>query len=369
MKAIAITPGEGNAQLIEGHAEPEVQRPDHVKIQVLETGICGTDRELSAGGHTDAPEGSDKLVIGHEMFGRVTAVGDAVTSVKPGDLATFTVRRGCGLGKPCCSHRSDLCQAGQYTERGIKAAHGYKTEYVVDEEQYLVKVPAEARTVGVLAEPMSVAEKAIDEAVSLQAARLPEGTEESWLQGRRALVAGIGAIGMLAVIALRLRGAEVWGLDIVDEDTRRPTLLKHFGGHYIDGRTVETSNIDEQFGHMDFIFEATGVARLSFELIDALGTNGVYVMTGIPHGDRPTCITGPELMRQIVLKNQIILGSVNAGHQHFGMGIADLVAARERWGAEVIDGFITTRLPVERFIEGFESRSSDDLKTVIEWSK
>ncbi len=365
MKAISIEPGKAGSEII-NHDEPTLNSSNDVKLKVLQVGICGTDREEVIGGRANAPEGSKKLIIGHEMFGQVVETGDEVSTVKAGDYGVFTVRRGCGKCAACEKNRSDMCFTGDYTERGIKGIHGFETEYVVDHEQYLVKVPVSIQSVGVLAEPMSVAEKAIDEAIKLQASRLPHILEEDWIKGKQTLIAGLGPIGILAAIVLRLRGAKVWGLDIVDESSKRPQLLKALGGEYIDGRTIDTMNIDDKFGEVDFIFEAAGVAQLGFQLIDVLGINGVYVMTGIPHGDRPTCMMGAELMKQIVLKNQIILGSVNASPQHFAMGIRDLEKAKNLWG-DLVDEIITNRIPYRDFEKALQQRSDDDIKTVIEW--
>ena len=84
---------------------------------------------------------------------------------------------------------------------------GYQTEFVVDHEQFVVPVPPELGSVGVLAEPFSVAEKAISEAIQLQLIRLPDSsTSLGWVSGKRCLVAGLGPIGLLAGLALRLRG-------------------------------------------------------------------------------------------------------------------------------------------------------------------
>jgi threonine dehydrogenase-like Zn-dependent dehydrogenase len=221
------------------------------------------------------------------------------------------------------------------------------------------------RAVGVLAEPLSVAEKAIDEALSIQASRLP-GFGDDWIKGKRVLVAGIGAIGLLAAIVLRLRGATVFGLDIVDPHTKRPALLTDIGGQYIDARSIAADAIDDQLGEMDFIFEATGVADLSFNLIDALGVNGVYVMTGIPKGDRPVNFHGASVMTQMVLKNQLILGSVNAGPKHFAMAIQDLEAIRNTWPS-LPEALITTRIGYENFRQALDFRSEDDIKTVVVW--
>src|SRR5512135_2632383 len=173
MKAIANTTGTTVLTLVE-RPEPSLSADDEVKLQVLRVGICGTDREEAAGGRSKPPEGQTELVIGHEMFGQVVEVGKSVTRVKAGDLAVFTVRRGCGKCLPCLMNRSDMCETGEYQERGIWGLDGYQTEFVVDKEQYVVRVPPELEAVGVLCEPLSVAEKAIDEAVRIQAARLAD---------------------------------------------------------------------------------------------------------------------------------------------------------------------------------------------------
>ena len=206
MKAIAITPGSTTLNLVD-RTEPSITAPDEVKVQVRRVGICGTDREEASGGRARAPEGHTDLVIGHEMFGQVVAVGPAVTRVKPGDFAVFTVRRGCGECVPCLMNRSDMCRTGNYHERGIWGLDGYQAEFVVDKEQYIVRVPPELEPLGVLTEPLSVAEKAIDEAIRVQAARLPDaGATPNWMFGRRCLVAGLGPIGLLAALAIGVAG-------------------------------------------------------------------------------------------------------------------------------------------------------------------
>lgn len=136
---------------------------------------------------------------------------------------------------------------------------------------------------------------------------------------------------------------------------------------HVDSRKTNVKELDDKFGQIDFIFEATGVAEVGFNLIDALGINGVYVMTGIPRGERPVCITGADLMTQVVLKNQLILGSVNAGPKHFEMAIRDLERAKNKWGT-LIDEIITTRVSYREFRQALEFRSVDDIKTVVEWT-
>ena len=367
MKAIAIVPGKGKAHVVEVE-EPSINNIDEVKLEVLEVGICGTDRDEAEGGRADPPMNENELIIGHEMFGRVVQTGKTVKSVKKGDYALFMVRRSCGHCFFCTNNRSDLCNSGDYTERGIKGSHGFQTEYVVDKEEFLIPVPAEIRDIGVLTEPMSVVVKAIEESLLIQTTRLPGTNAETWLHGKRTLVAGLGPIGLLAAFVLKRRGAQIWGLDIVDESSSRPSIFKEIGGKYINGRNIKTEKIDDQFGEMDFIFEATGIASLELQLMDALGINGIYVLTGIPSGDRPVCVLGAELMQKMVLRNQIMLGSVNAGKIHYLQAVNELVKIKSRFG-NTINKLITERKNYRSFRDVLDLHSPDEIKAVVEWSE
>jgi threonine dehydrogenase-like Zn-dependent dehydrogenase len=261
-----------------------------------------------------------------------------------------------------------MCQTGKYRERGIRGLDGYQTEYAVDKEQYVVQVPAELEPVGVLLEPLSVVEKAIDEALSVETLRCPEAaTTPDWLHGRRCLIAGLGPVGLLATMVLRLRGGLVYGLDVVDANTARPKWLGGIGGRYIDGRQVAADQVEKKVGGMDFILDATGIAQLEFNLLDALALNGIYALTGIPGGDRPLQIPGAELIRQLVLGNQVMLGSVNAARGHFQMAADDLAHAHLLWGDQIA-ALITHRYSPDQFAELMNKHQSDTIKEVVEWA-
>ncbi len=369
MRAIAIVPGTSKLSVVE-RPEPSVGAGDEIKLRVLEVGICGTDREEAAGGRARAAAGKNDLVIGHEMLGQVVETGAGVKRVKVGDLAVFTVRRGCGQCLPCAMNRSDMCLSGEYRERGIWGLDGYQSEYVVDREQYVVQVPAEQRAVGVLTEPMSVVEKAIYEALQVQRSRLPDApATPNWLHGRACLVAGLGPIGLLAGLALRLRGAEVYGVDVVDRDSARPLWLEQIGGHYLDGRQITPANVAHCVQpSIELIFEATGIATLEFNLLDALAVNGVYVLTGIPGGDRPVQVPGAELIRRLVLQNQALLGSVNAARDHYQAAVDDLGRALLLWG-DHIPALITNRHPAADFAGALQHHGRDEIKVVLGWAK
>lgn len=368
MKAIAINPGSPGVSLIE-IKDPVISENDEVKVKVWYVGICGTDRELIEGEHRDPSSEQKPLVIGHEMLGQVVDAAEEVKTFEPGDFVVLTVRRGCNECLACMNNRSDLCYTGNYTERGIKGADGFQTEYVVEKEQYLIKIPEKLKDIGVLTEPMSVAAKAIDEAVQIQTARLKNiNPAEKWMEGKRALIAGLGPIGLMAAFALRLNGAEVTGIDIVNEDSLRPQILKQAGGTYVDGRRVATSKVDEAFGEFDFVFEATGIARLQIELIDTLAPNGIYVATGIPAGQRPMTIDAGVLMQQLVLKNQVVVGSVNASTEHYKKAVEYLSLCMDRWPG-VIEHIISEKIPYSHFMKAFSAHDSNEIKIVTDWTE
>jgi glucose 1-dehydrogenase len=91
----------------------------------------------------------------------------------------------------------------------------------------------------------------------------------------------------------------------------------------------------------------------------------VYVLTGIPGGDGCLQIAGAELVRQLVLDNQVMLGSVNAARGHFQMGVDHLRQAHWKWGA-LCDRLVTHRFTPEEFIASHHHKP-DAIKQVVEW--
>lgn len=366
MKALALVPGTTRLGLVE-RPEPRLDGPTDVTVQVLEVGICGTDRDQVRGGRSLAPAGRNELVIGHEMLGRVREVGREGTRFAPGDLCVAVVRRPCAQCTPCAMRRQDMCVTGEYLERGIWGLDGFDVETIVEPEEYLVPVPGAIASTGVLVEPLSVAEKALDLVLRLQQSRLPDATvTPAWFHDRSCLVAGLGPVGLLTALALRLAGAVVYGLDVVDRGSARARWLEAIGGRYVDGREVPASAVEDVIRPMEVIVEAAGAARLQFNLLEALAPSGAYVLTGIPEGESCIELPAAELLRRLVLNNQVMAGSVNAARDHYVSAVDDLVRARERWGTHV-DTLITARVPFERAADVFAARSPGEIKTVLCW--
>src|SRR5215471_13739916 len=163
MQALAVFPSQKRVDLLD-IPEPHLHGATEVLLRVREVGLCGADREIASFEYGDPPRGADHLILGHESLAEVIEVGREVRSLKPGDLVVAMVRRPCPHAecRPCRADRPDLCVTDDYIERGIKGANGFLTDYVVDDEAYLVKVPRALSDVAVLFEPLTVVTKAAD---------------------------------------------------------------------------------------------------------------------------------------------------------------------------------------------------------------
>ncbi len=186
MKAIAVFPQAQEVKLIEKEP-PRLVEPDEVVLHLLDVGICGTDKEICSFEYGSPPSGENHLVIGHEALAEIVEVGSAVKGLREGDLVIPTVRRPCAHPEclACRSGHQDFCYTGDFTERGIKEAHGYMAEYVVDREQNLVPVPSHLGEIAVLTEPLTIAEKALAQVFWLMQHRPPWREPDTSLSGRR----------------------------------------------------------------------------------------------------------------------------------------------------------------------------------------
>jgi threonine dehydrogenase-like Zn-dependent dehydrogenase len=321
MKAIAVYPGKPNSMHLEDVAEPQASDiPDGrgVKVEVLRVGVDGTDKEINAAEYGDAPEGSEFLITGHEGLGRVVEVGENVPStIEPGTLVVSTVRR---PGNSIYDRigLQDMTTDDVYFERGINKRHGYLTEYYVEDARYVVPLPETLREVGVLLEPLTVAEKAIHQAFEIQR-RL-----RVW-QPRRAAVLGSGTIGLLTALAMRLRGLEVTCFSLREPPYLNSELIEQLGATYVSTKQTSLKEGAGLHGPFDIIVEATGFSPLAFEAAEALGKNGVLVLVSVTGGDRKAEVNADMINQGFVLGNKVMVGSVNASPEDFASGRDDLV--------------------------------------------
>ena len=322
MKAVAVRPGEVNSIHLRDVPMPSVHDVPGgrgVLVRVLLVGVDGTDKEINAAEYGMAPPGDDYLILGHESFGVVEAVADGVTELAPGDYVVASVRRP-GSSIYDAIGLQDMTTDDVYFERGINLRHGFLAEYYADSADYLVRLPKELRSVGVLMEPTSVAEKAIGQAFEIQR-RL-----RVW-QPKRALVLGTGTLGLLASMILRLRGIEVVAMGRTARPYLNADLLDEIGARYLSTADVSVAEASRLHGPFDLILEGTGFSPLAFEAMEVLGKNGVLVLVSVTGGDRQIEVPADRINQGFVLGNKVVVGSVNASRADFLAGVADLAQA------------------------------------------
>jgi threonine dehydrogenase-like Zn-dependent dehydrogenase len=326
MKAISVFPGKPNSVHLAELNKPsleEVPNGRGVLVKILRVGVDGTDKEINAAEYGAAPSGYDFLVIGHEGFGRVEAVGPNVTEFRAGDYVVATVRR---PGKSIYDliGTNDMTTDEVYYERGINLRHGYLTEYYVDDVEYIVKIPQGLKHVGVLLEPTTVVEKGIHQAYEIQR-RL-----KVW-RPRKAAVMGAGTIGLLATLALRLRGIEVTTFARNPKPNLNAELIEAIGARYVITQEVPIKEGAQKFGPFDLIFEATGNSGVVFESMQALGKNGVLVLSSVTGGDRMVQVPADRINLEFVLGNKVMVGTVNANREYFEMGVRDMAQSEAEY--------------------------------------
>src|SRR5579884_3673120 len=308
MRAVAVFPRDRQVRVID-HPEPQIESPTQANIRMINVGVCGTDKEIVAFEYGDPPAGSDYLVIGHESLGEIVETGPDVKNLRRGDLVVATVRRPCPHPEciACRNGRQDFCYTGDFTERGIKQRHGYMTELVVEEEQYLHVVPSSLRGVGVLVEPLTIAEKALEQLCEVQD-RLPWWKPE----GQNLVVLGAGPVGLLGAMAFTLAGFNVTVYSRTQSHADKDDVVAAIGANFIAAETHDPEQMAKAVGRVDVVYEAVGASAFAFEVIRYLGPNSAFIFTGVPGRKGPIECEADLIMRDMVLSNQLIYGTVNA---------------------------------------------------------
>lgn len=371
MKAVAVYPGEREVKLVE-RQPPTAVAPEEVLLRIVDVGICGTDWEICTFEYGTPPPGDDHLVIGHEALAQVVEVGSAVERFRPGELVVPTVRRPCPHPecRSCLSGHQDYCYTGDFTERGIKEAHGYLTDHVVEAEQNLVPVPHELADLGVLTEPLTIAEKAVAQVLWQMQHRPP------WLHpdtpraerglGLSAVVLGAGPVGLLGAMVMAAAGFRTYVYSRELPPSPRTDLVGAVGATYVSSQSIAPPELAASIGNIDVIYEAVGHSHFALEVLRVLGQNGIYVLTGVPGVQALIEADPASLMRQMVLRNQVLLGTVNAGPQDFVAAIEDLQEFKRRW-PEPVQALIGGRYPIEAAIDLIFGRPPG-IKTVISFA-
>jgi threonine dehydrogenase-like Zn-dependent dehydrogenase len=242
-----------------------------------------------------------------------------------------------------------MCSNGQYTERGIKQIDGFMSERWRIESEYAMKVDSSLGLLGVLLEPTTVVTKAWEQVIAI-------GRRAFW-EPRTVLVTGAGPIGLLAALIGKQRGLDVHVLDRV-ESGLKPDLVRALGATYHAG-TVASIGFKP-----DIIIECTGAGPIVSDCIQEVANGGIICLTGIGGGDRSTAAATGDIAAAAVLKNNVVVGSVNANKRHWYRAGEELARADRSW----LNRLITRRERPENFESALE-RNADDIKVVVQFAE
>lgn len=356
MKAVALPRGETELRVVE--KERPVPSDGEVLVRTSFVGIDGSDRRIVAGEIGEAPDGGDHLVIGHEAVGVVEDANG--TELAEGDVVAPLVRRPAG-DRPESGYAErgelDMAPQGTFHERGIFGAHGYMAEYFTSRPEYLVSVPESRAAYGFLVEPVSIVEKALDQAYAARSGF-------DW-RPSNALVLGNGNLGLLALARLESEGAFDTAYCLGRRDRPDPTIdfVERIGGTYVDSRTTPLSAFADRHDPADFIFEATGYAKHAVGAVSALGPNGVAALQGIP-SSWEFDVDGGEFHADLVTNNKALLGVVNSRKRHFRNAVEWLSETPEA----VLDELVTGVYGLDEIERAFAD-SDETIKTVVSFDR
>jgi glucose 1-dehydrogenase len=344
VKACTVKPGQVDSARIEEIPAPP-RSDGEVLVDGLFVGICGTDVEISVEGYGQPPPGHDRLVLFHESLGRVLEAPDD-SGLAAGDLVAGVVRRPDPVPcEPCGKDQWDFCRNGQFTERGIKGRDGYGSQQWRVHPKFAIKLDPSLGKLGVLLEPTSVVAKAWDQVDKIS-------TRSTWA-AERVLVTGAGPIGMLAAMIGRQRGLDVTVLDRVT-DGPKPGMVRDLGATYV-------TSLDDLPGPPDVVIEATGIGQLVFDVIGRTAPDAIVCLTGISSGTRKVDIASDAINKAMVLSNEVVFGSVNAGLANYTQAADALLKADNDWLAKLI----TRTVPMAEWPQALK-RQPDDIKVVVD---
>ena len=346
MKAVTVQPGVAGSAHLEEVPEPDPSTGS-ILVEAMAVGVCGTDVEIASGAYGWAPPGRERLILGHESLGRVLDPGPD-GGVQAGDLVVGIVRRPDPVPCPNCAVGEwDMCRNGRYTERGIKEIDGFMSERWRIEPGYVTKLDPSLGLLGVLLEPATVVAKAWELVGAMRA--------RAFWEPRQVLVTGAGPIGMLAALVGVQHGLEVHVLDRVSEGVK-PQLVREAGATYHSG-TIADLGFDP-----DVVIECTGVGSVVVDSIRKVGSGGVVCLTGVGTGGPASGLSPADVAKEVVLHNNVIIGSVNANRRHFYRAAEALAAADPAWLAQLI----SRRVRPEDIADALQ-RGPDDIKVVVDF--
>jgi threonine 3-dehydrogenase len=339
--------------LVKKKAEPglwldEVPVPEpginDVLIQVLRTGICGTDLHIYKWDPWAQKTVPVPLVIGHEFVGRVVAVGSNVKDFHPGEVVSGEGHVVCGRCRNCLAGRRHLCKDTQGV--GVTRPGAFAEYLVLPVTNVWAHDPAIPRDVQAIFDPFG---NAVHTALSFD------------VLGEDVLITGAGPIGCMAAAVVRHAGAR--HVVVSDLNPYRLELARKLGATLaVDPRTQPLRDVQKQL-HMkegfDVGLEMSGNGQAFRDLLANMCHGGKIAMLGIP--DREIAIDW-----NTVIFNMLTIKGIY-GREMYETWYQMTVMLQSGLDIRPI---ITHRFPYEEFEKGFEAmRTGECGKVILVWNE
>lgn len=308
--------------------------PGQVAVAIAAGGICGSDLHYYNHGGFGTVRLKEPMVLGHEIAGRISAIGEGVNGLSVGDRVAVSPSRPCNACEYCLRGQQNHCLDMLFYGSAMRTPHvqgGFRQHLVAEASQCHTIADSVSFGEAAMAEPLAVVLHALSRAGSLL--------------GKRVLVSGCGPIGSLCVLAARAHGArEIVATDILDE-------ALGYAGKVGADRTINvatnaadlTAYADGK-GYFNIMFEASGNARALDAGLDVLRPRGILVQLGLG-GDINVS------QNKIVTREIDVRGSFRF-HEEFGLAV-DLL----NQGKLDVKPLISGTYPIEDAVKAFDLAS------------
>jgi L-iditol 2-dehydrogenase len=244
--------------------EVPIPKSDQVIVKVQVVGVCGSDVHFYKHGNIGQMKMSGPFVLGHELSGVISAVGQNVDPKRVGQRVAVEPQRPCRVCNQCKAGRYNLCP--QMVFYAVPHVNGAFAEFVAIQNDFAFELPDSISfEAGALLEPLSVA------IWSCQKAGVQVGS--------RVLIAGAGPIGAILTQTAKAFGAsEIYVTETVKD--RRNRVSKLGATRVIDPTKESVAGLD-----VDVFIDATGVAAAVYAGIKAVGPAGRVILVGMGDDD------------------------------------------------------------------------------------
>ncbi|ACB96102.1 S-(hydroxymethyl)glutathione dehydrogenase/class III alcohol dehydrogenase [Beijerinckia indica] len=344
-------------------------REGEVLVEVKATGICHTDAYTLSGQDS---EGIFPSVLGHEGAGIIVDVGPGVTSVKKGDHVIPLYTPECRECEYCLSRKTNLCQKIRVTQgKGLMPDGTPRFHY---NRQPIYHYMGTSTFSNFIVVPEIAVAKIREDAPFDKVCYIGCGVTTGvgaviWTAraepGCRAVVFGLGGIGLNVIQALRMIGAEqIVGVDV--NDSKKPMAEKFGMTHFVNPKKIGTDIVpylvDLTKGGADYTFDCTGNVNVMRQALECCHKGwGQSIIIGVAPA-------GAEIQTRPF---QLVTGRVWKGSAFGGARGRTDVPRIVDWymeGKINIDDLITHKLPLEQINEGFDlMHEGKSIRSVVEF--